>query len=62
MRDWSQLITFFIGMTVLVLWVDSRNHNEIVSIRETVDAIHSEMKDFHGRLCVMEERNLNREI
>lgn len=60
MRDWSQLISFFIGMTVLVLWVDSRNHTEMVSMRELITAIHAETyaesKDFHGRLCTIEER------
>jgi len=25
-----------------------------------IDAIHEEMKDFHGRLCAIEERNKER--
>jgi hypothetical protein len=29
----------------------------IAAIREDISAIHEEMKDFHGRLCAIEERN-----
>lgn len=29
-------------------------HNESI---EQINAIHQEMKDFHGRLCAIEERN-----
>lgn len=31
--------------------------NKLESTRELVRAIHDEMKDFHTRLCVIEERN-----
>lgn len=31
--------------------------NKLESTRELVRAIHDEMKDFHTRLCIIEERN-----
>lgn len=47
----------------LFFWVrtETRNDirhmdNKIDAIRELVHAIHDEMKDFHGRLCKIEER------
>ena len=29
----------------------------ITEIRQDIGAIHQEMKDFHGRLCAIEEKN-----
>jgi len=43
------MFTFF-GVTVSL-------HN---GIREEIRAIKDEMKDFHGRLCAIEERNKNK--
>lgn len=40
------MLTFF-GFSISL-------HN---GMREEVKAIHDEMKDFHGRLCAIEERN-----
>lgn len=31
--------------------------NKLEATRELVHAIHSEVKDFHNRLCAIEERN-----
>lgn len=48
----------------LFLWVRSESRADIrhmdaklESTRELVRAIHDEVKDFHGRLCAIEERN-----
>lgn len=48
----------------LFLWVrsesraDSRHtDSKLESTRELVRAIHSEMRDFHDRLCAIEEKN-----
>lgn len=60
MRDWTQLVLFFMGMSTLILWMDSKTQNEIISMREMMISMHTEirqeMKDFHGRLCIIEER------
>ena len=48
----------------LFLWNRSESRADIrhmdaklESTRELVRAIHDEMKDFHSRLCIIEERN-----
>lgn len=55
--DWIQALTIggmFLAniVTVITLYVhqDSKSTNLLA-------AIHAEMKDFHGRLCAIEERN-----
>jgi hypothetical protein len=59
--DWTQFATFMIANMVftLTLWLwnraESRNDNR--SIMALISAIQTEMKDFHGRLCTIEERN-----
>lgn len=51
--DWTQVITVFAVIatnlgTVIALHIQTDNK---------LTAIHNEMKDFHGRLCAIEERN-----
>lgn len=48
----------------LFLWNRAESRSDIrhmdaklESTRELVKAIHDEVKDFHARLCVIEERN-----
>ncbi len=64
LMPWSQFIIFFIGVFGLFIWnrTESRNDirhvdNKLDAIRELTHAIHLEMKDFHNRLCAIEERN-----
>jgi hypothetical protein len=59
--DWTQFATFMIGNIIftLTLWLwnraESRNdHRQIVDL---IMAIQMEIKDFHGRLCAIEEKN-----
>ena len=55
--DWIQL-TIFIGSTVgLFFWNRSESRSDMRLILGMMDAIQKEMKDFHGRLCIIEERN-----
>jgi hypothetical protein len=67
MMDWAQFAIFFIGVFGLWLWQkaearsDSRKHdNDLKEFRRDVidimRSIDKEMKDFHGRLCSLEER------
>lgn len=66
--DWTQVLTIIASNIALFLWARSESradyrHMEdrtvdlINGIKEDVKAIHQEMKDFHGRLCEIEERN-----
>ena len=65
--DWVQFAVF-IGSTVgLFFWNRTESRADIrhmdtklESTRELVRAIHDEMKDFHIRLCSIEERNKSR--
>ncbi len=54
---WTEVITVFAVIatnlgTVIALYIQTDTK---------LTAIHEEMKDFHGRLCAIEERNKNRE-
>jgi len=55
--DWMQVLTVFIIVatnlsTVVVLHIHLDGKSTSL-----LNAIHQEMKDFHGRLCAIEERN-----
>lgn len=65
--EWVQFIIFFIGVFGLFVWnraesrADARHYDsemkqlrrEILDIMRSID---QEIKDFHGRLCAIEER------
>ena len=66
--EWVQFIIFFIGVFGLFIWnraearadarhMDSQLRANSELIRAVHNEIHLEMKDFHGRLCAIEERN-----
>ena len=67
--DWPQVLTVLVVVVVtnlgtiiaLYLHLDTKTNKTIEEGRkETNDiirAIQQEMKDFHGRLCAIEERN-----
>lgn len=58
--DWIQFCIFILGNMVftLTLWLwnrgESRSDNR--RVLDLIEAIHTEMRDFHGRLCAIEER------
>jgi hypothetical protein len=62
--NWEQILTVFaviatnLGTTIaLFIQLDKKldeNRRETTAI---LLSIHQEMKDFHGRLCAIEERN-----
>ena len=66
--EWVQFAIFFIGVFGLFIWnraesrsdarhMDTQLRANSELIREIHNQIHAEMKDFHGRLCEIEERN-----
>ena len=59
--DWIQFATFLVVNTAftltLWLWNRSESRNDMRMILSLIDGIAKEMKDFHGRLCAIEERN-----
>ena len=66
--DWLQVFTLFFANASLIVWFRSESRNDWrhmdtkldVMRAETnaqIQAIHEEMKDFHSKLCRIEERN-----
>ena len=66
--QWVQFVLFFIGIFALWLWNRAKNTNDMRHMEtqlrayaELMRAVHieilMEMKDFHGRICILEERN-----
>jgi hypothetical protein len=50
-----------IGTTIgLFTWATSHAANDSRETKRILEAIQAEMKDFHGRLCAIEERNTTR--
>lgn len=45
----------------LFLWNRSESREDIRMMMSVIDAIKDEMKDFHGRLCAIEERRIVKE-
>ncbi len=61
--EWSQFIILIIAFVGLFTWNRTESRNDIRHMdskldanRELIRAIHDEMKDFHHRLCVIEEK------
>ena len=61
--EWTQFIIFFLGVGGLFIWNRTESRADIrhmdaklESNRNLVMAIHEEIRDFHNRLCSIEER------
>lgn len=55
--EWTQVLAIIgsnvvILLTILGVVIKLHLHTD-----KNIEAIHQEMKDFHGRLCAIEERN-----
>lgn len=48
--EWSQILTIIIAVSGLFFW-------SVSITNASVEAIRQDIKDFHGRLCTIEERN-----
>lgn len=55
-ESWVQIISLFLANAGLILWFRSESRNDWRHIDAKIDAIQEEIKDFHGRLCAIEER------
>jgi hypothetical protein len=54
--EWVQILSLFLANAGLIIWFRSESRNDWKYIDAKIDAIHEEIKDFHGRLCAIEER------
>jgi hypothetical protein len=55
--DYVQFTIFFLAIVGLFMWNRAEGRADARHLQSMLDAIHQEMKDFHGRLCAIEERN-----
>lgn len=54
--DWTQVVTIVGTNLALFLWSVRQSRTDFLHTCRIVDSIQSEMKNFHGRLCAIEER------
>lgn len=59
--EWTQFLIMLVTITGLFLWQRSESRADYRNMENNMSAliraIQEEMKDFHGRLCAIEERN-----
>lgn len=58
--DWIQVATIITANFGLFLWAVRQSRTDFLHIMRLIENIQKEMKDFHGRLCAIEERNKNK--
>lgn len=58
--DWIPIFALFLANAGLILWVRSESRKDWKMIYANLQVIREEMRDFHGRLCAIEERNSRR--
>jgi hypothetical protein len=58
--EWQQVITIIAANFAMILWCMRERRADFLYITKLIEEMKSEMKDFHGRMCAIEERNKNR--
>ncbi len=60
-ESWMQILSLFLANAGLIIWFRAESRSDWRHMDAKLDAnlkaIHEEMKDFHGRLCAIEERS-----
>ena len=56
--DWLQVLTIIGSTAGLFFWARSESNADRRETNNLIKEIKDEMKDFHGRLCTLEERYL----
>lgn len=54
--DWTQVLTIMGGNIALFLWSVRQSRTDFLHTCRIIESIQTEMKNFHGRLCTIEER------
>ena len=52
----SELLILLGTIAGLFIWNRSESRDDVRRIENLIEAINKEIKDFHGRLCAIEER------
>ena len=56
-QEWVHHLVMICTVAGLFLWCHHEMHLNQKETRTIIHSIQDEMKDFHGRLCSIEERN-----
>jgi hypothetical protein len=59
-ESWVQICSLFVANAGLILWFRAESRADHRQCIDLVIAIQNEMKDFHGRLCKIEEARLGK--
>lgn len=59
-ETWMQIGSLFLANAGLIIWFRTESRNDWRHMDAQVRAIQEEIKDFHGRLCAIEEKNKNK--
>lgn len=59
--DWTQVLTIVGSNIALFLWARNESRSDYRETRQIIETIQMEIKDFHGRLCALEEKRRNRD-
>ena len=61
--DWLQVLTLFFANAGLIIWFRAESRSDWrhmdAKLDASIKAIQEEIKDFHGRLCAIEEARKN---
>lgn len=55
--DWVHVLTIVAANAGLFFWSRTESRSDFRMMMEMMAEMKNEMKDFHGRLCAIEERN-----
>lgn len=55
--EWYQCLTIIASMLGMMMWSSRERRTDNLYILKLIDEMRKEMKEFHGRLCSIEERN-----
>lgn len=58
MMEWEQFGIMLITFVGLFIWNRNEARSDTRMMLAMIDAIQKEIKDFHGRLCALEERKV----
>lgn len=57
--EWIQVLTIVAANFAMILWCMRERRADFLYITKLIEEMKNEMKDFHGRLCAIEERTKN---
>jgi hypothetical protein len=58
--EWYQVMTIVVANMGLFLWAVRQSRTDFLHTCRIIESIQTEMKQFHGRLCSIEERVKNK--